>query len=167
MDFPNSSYRRCRRVCWAHHVCNPGKWSTIHVSCCSSIHSLPFVCSRGCEELQFRPTVRMMLTMVYSNMQSLLIKSRPQRMRQPNKLVLRLLQRILPRQLLMSLNPNCPCQLQRLLVPPDPPSFSSSFVIFARTHKLVFVRAHSSLTALMTNTLQGLECFCSSHSLYV
>ena len=65
MKFPNSRYRRCHRMCWAHHVCHPGKWLTIHVSCCSSIHRLPFVCPRGCEELQFRPTFRMMLTLLH------------------------------------------------------------------------------------------------------
>ena len=96
-------------------------------------------------------------------MKFFLIKSRPQRMQQANKLVLCLLHRILPHQLLMLLNLRCLCRLQHLLVPLDPPSFNSSFVIFAQTHKLVFVQVHSSL---MANTLQGLECFCSSYSLY-
>jgi hypothetical protein len=81
--------------------------------------------------------------MVCSNMRFSLIKSRPQRTQQPNKLDRpRLLHRMPPHQLPTPLNPSCPCQSQHHLR--DPHSSSSSFVTFGRTHKLVFVRVHSS-----------------------
>lgn len=80
-----------------------------------------------------------------SNMRFSLSKSRPQRMQQLNKFDLLPLLPLLPlRQLLTPFNPNFPCQLRPLLVPLDPPSLSSSFVIFGRTHKPVFVRVHLS-----------------------
>lgn len=80
-----------------------------------------------------------------SNTRSLSIKCRPQRMQQPNKFNVRhLLHQMPPPQLRTPPNPNYLCQLPRLLVLPAPPSFSLSFVIFGRTHKLAFVRVQFS-----------------------
>lgn len=158
MDFPNSSHCRFRGVCWAHHFRNLGQWSTVHVPRRPSIPCLPSVCSRGCEYC-----VNWVLVfdrhsphyMVCSNMRSLLIKSRPQRMQQHDKLyVPRPLHRMPPHRVLTPLNLNCPYHLPYLLVPQGPPSFSSSFVISGRTHKLVFVSVPSSSPlAMMTNLL--------------
>lgn len=107
--------------------------------------------------------------MVCSNMHFLLIKSKPQRMQQqPKKLdEPRLLHKMPPHQLPTPLNPSCPCQLQHLHDPPDPPSSSSSFVIFGRTHKLVSVCLQSSSPIRSDDrSHQGLECSCSSCSSY-